>query len=82
MHGRTDLARVVELMSLCPRRILGLSGFESGGISEGDPAMLTLVDLNAVRKVEPAKFKGKGRSTPFEGMELQGWPVATICSEA
>ena len=82
VQGRTDLARVVELMSLCPRRILGLSGFESGGISEGDPAMLTLVDLNAVRKVEPAKFKGKGRSTPFEGMELQGWPVATICSEA
>lgn len=78
-QGRTDLRHVVELMSLNPRRILGLPGFESGGIAEGDPAMLTLVDLNAVRKVDSSKFHGKGRSTPFEGMELKGWPVATVC---
>lgn len=81
-QGRTDLKRVVELMSLTPRRILGLPGFESGGIAEGDPAMLTLVDLNAVRKVDSSRFHGKGRSTPFDGMELKGWPVATICRPA
>lgn len=80
VQGRTDLARVVELMSLNPRRILGLKGFESGGIAEGDPAMLTLVDLNEKRKVDATKFHGKGRSTPFDGVELQGWPKATICA--
>ncbi|MDE7080497.1 MAG: dihydroorotase [Muribaculaceae bacterium] len=79
VQGRTGLDRVVELMSLAPRRLLGLTGFESGGIAEGDPAMLTLVDLNATRRVDPAAFHGKGRATPFEGMELQGWPVATVC---
>ena len=79
VQGRTGLDRVVELMSLAPRRLLGLPGFESGGIAEGDPAMLTLVDLNATRLVDPAAFHGKGRATPFEGMELQGWPVATVC---
>ncbi len=80
-QGRTDLKRVVELMSLTPRRILGLPGFETGGISEGDPAMLTIVDLNEMRVVDPAAFKGKGRATPFEGMELQGWPQFTICKK-
>ena len=80
VQGRADLARVVELMSLAPRRILGLPGFETGGIAEGDPAMLTIVDLNEIRKVDPATFHGKGRATPFEGMELQGWPVTTIVS--
>ena len=79
VQGRTGLDRVVQLMSLTPRRILKLGGFESGGIAEGDPAMLTLVDLNAVRRVDSTAFRGKGRATPFEGMELQGWPVATFC---
>lgn len=78
-ENRADLRRVVELMSLNPRKILGLAGFESGGIAEGDPAMLTIVDLNATRKVDSSKFHGKGRATPFEGMELQGWPVTTVC---
>lgn len=80
VQNRIDLPRLVELMSLNPRKILGLKGFESGGISEGDPAMLTLVDLNEIRTVNPKQFKGKGKSTPFEGMELQGWPVMTICN--
>lgn len=77
-EGRADLKRVVELMSLNPRRILQLEGFGSGGIEEGDPAMLTLVDLKEKRVVDSSKFKGKGRATPFEGMELTGWPVMTI----
>lgn len=80
VQGRTDLPRVVELMSLAPRRILGLSGFETGGIAEGDPAMLTIVDLNEIRMVDAASFHGKGRATPFAGMELQGWPKATVFS--
>lgn len=82
LTGKTDFRHLVEAMSLNPRRILGLKGFESGGISVGDPAMLTLLDLNEKRVVDSSKFHGKGRSTPFEGKELQGWPKATICSEA
>ena len=79
VQGRVDLSSLVRLMSLNPRRILGLPGFESGGIAEGDPAMLTLVDLNETRNVDPATFHGHGRATPFAGMELQGWPKRTIC---
>lgn len=79
VQGRTDLKRVVQLMSLNPRKLLGLKGFESGGIAEGDPAMLTIVNLNEERTVDPATFHGKAHATPFTGMTLQGWPVRTIC---
>lgn len=78
-EGRMSLRRLVEVMSLTPRRILGLKGFESGGIEVGDPTMLTIVDLDARRRVDSASFHGKGRATPFEGIELKGWPVRTIC---
>lgn len=82
LSGKISFRQLVEAMSLNPRKILGLKGFESGGVSEGDPAMLTLVDLNEKRVVDSTKFKGKGRATPFEGMELQGWPKTTICCQA
>ncbi|MDE6559430.1 MAG: dihydroorotase, partial [Muribaculaceae bacterium] len=80
MQGRIPFARLVDLMSLNPRKLLGLEGFESGGIAEGDPAMLTLVNLNETRRVNPDSFHGKGRATPFEGVLLSGWPVMTICN--
>ncbi|MDE6811245.1 MAG: dihydroorotase [Muribaculaceae bacterium] len=80
LQGRITFDRLVDLMSLNPRRLLGLKGFESGGIAEGDPAMLTLVNLNESRRVNPDSFHGKGRATPFEGLLLTGWPVMTICN--
>lgn len=78
LTDKISFSQLVAAMSINPRKILGLKGFESGGISEGDPAMLTAVDLNEKRIVSPEEFKGKGRATPFEGMELQGWPKFTI----
>lgn len=78
MTGKMDFRGLVEAMSLNPRRILGLPGFESGGLAEGDPAMLTAIDLNEKRVVRSSDFHGKGRSTPFEGIELQGWPKFTV----
>lgn len=78
LTDKINFRQLVEAMSINPRRILGLKGFESGGIAEGDPAMLTAVDLNEKRVVDPASFHGKGKATPFEGVELQGWPKFTI----
>lgn len=71
-------SRLVEAMSLRPRRILGLPGFETGGIAPGDPAMLTIVNLNEERTVDSSTFKGKGKSSPFEGKTLKGWPIFTV----
>jgi dihydroorotase len=73
--GLLDIPHLVAAFSMRPARILGLPG---GTLTPGSPADLTLLDLARRRKVDPAKFLSKGRSTPFSGWTLKGWPVTTI----
>ena len=74
--GLMPFSRLVEAMSLTPRKILGIQGQE--GLKEGDMANLTLLDLNKEWTVDTSLFKSKGKSTPYDGMTLTGAPVATI----
>lgn len=76
--GRMSLWRMIEAMSLAPRRILGMSGERDGLIKEGRRAELTLVDLKSVESVDSKKFHGSGRATPFEGADLTGKVMATV----
>jgi len=73
--GKIRLARMVELMSLGPARLLKLPG---GTLTIGGPADLTVLDLERRRVVDPSRFYSKARNTPFAGWELQGWPVLTL----
>jgi dihydroorotase len=73
--GVVDVPRLVELMSTNPARILGV---HRGGISDGAPADITVLDLDRERAVCAAEFHTKSRNTPFDGVELRGWPHATI----
>jgi dihydroorotase len=70
-----DLQRLVELLSCGPARVFGLPG---GTLAPGSPADVTVLDLQARRTVDPKRFFSKGRSTPFAGWSLRGWPVLTI----
>jgi dihydroorotase len=70
-----DLARLVELLSSGPARIFSLPG---GTLAPGSPADVTVLDLQVKRTVDPKRFFSKGRSTPFAGWSLKGWPVLTI----
>jgi len=70
-----DLPRLVKLLSSGPARVLGLPG---GSLAKGAPADVTVLDLTRERAVDPARFSSKGRSTPFAGWVLKGWPVMTI----
>jgi dihydroorotase len=70
-----DLPRLVGLFSTGPARIFGLPG---GNLAPGSPADVTVLDLQAKRSVDPRRFVSKGRSTPFAGWSLKGWPVMTI----
>lgn len=70
-----DLPRLVTLLSTSPARVLGLPG---GSLARGAPADVTVLDLERKRPVDPARFLSKGRSTPFGGWTLKGWPVMTI----
>ncbi|MFW5999519.1 MAG: dihydroorotase [Halanaerobiaceae bacterium] len=69
-----DWEKLVELMCVNPSRILGK---EFSGISRGAPADLTVFDPGRKWTVNPAKFKSKGKNTPFAGWTLEGKPVMT-----
>jgi dihydroorotase len=76
VHGRViGLMQLVRLMSTRPAEIFGLPG---GTLREGAPADITVLDLRALKNVDPMSFKSKSRNTPFTGMRLKGWPSATI----
>lgn len=73
--GTISLARMVELLSSGPARILGL---EAGSLQVGSPADVTLLDLDGRFRVEPASFASKSRNTPFGGWEGSGRSVRTF----
>lgn len=73
--GEISLQKVIELMCINPRKILGL---EIPEISEGKNADLIIVDINKKWTVEPEKLHSKSKNTVFKGMELTGKNLMTI----
>ncbi|MBP5579046.1 MAG: dihydroorotase [Ruminococcus sp.] len=73
--GEISLNRVVELMCINPRKILGL---DIPCIREGSTADLVIADINRKWTVEPEKLHSKSKNTVFKGMELTGKPLVTI----
>lgn len=74
--GRLSLARLVDLMAAGPARVYGLLG--KGRISVGYDADFTLVDLKARRTIEDSWIASPCGWTPFAGLPVTGWPVATV----
>ena len=76
VHGRViGLMQLVRLMTTRPAEVFSLP---SGSLREGSPADVTILDLRALRTVDPGSFQSRSRNTPFAGMRLKGWPAATI----
>lgn len=73
--GEIDLHKVVELMCVNPRKILGL---DIPSIKVGSTADLVIADINKKWTVEPEKLHSKSKNTVFKGMELTGKPLVTI----
>jgi dihydroorotase len=73
--GHISLTRLVELFSTRPAAILSLPG---GTLAPGAPADVTVLDLSRRQKVDAARFRSKGRNTPFGGWTLKGGPALTI----
>ena len=74
--GRLTLARLVDLTSADPARIYGMIG--KGSIAEGYDADISVVDLNAKRRITNQWIASRCGWTPFDGMQVTGWPIATI----
>ncbi len=74
--GRLTLERFVDLVSAGPARLFGIAG--KGRIALGYDADLTVVDLRAKKTITDLWSASKCGWTPFAGMEVTGWPVATV----
>lgn len=75
--GTITPEKLVELMHTNPRKRFGLS---VGGTEIGDVADFTVFDFSEKYKVNPDEFLSKGRSTPFEGDEVYGKCLMTVCN--
>lgn len=76
LPGIITLERLVELMSINPRRVFGLGG----ALEVGEAADLAVLDLQSSYRVDPNSFLSRGRATPFGGMAVKGENIMTMIS--
>ncbi|MBR6242639.1 MAG: dihydroorotase, partial [Ruminococcus sp.] len=72
--GEITLKKVVELMCVNPRKLLGL---EIPSIQPGKTADLMIADIGRKWVVEPDKLHSKSHNSVFKGMTLTGKPLVT-----
>ena len=73
---RLSLGRLVDLLCAGPARVYGVTS--KGRLAVGFDADFTLVDLSHQRRIEESWIVSPCGWTPFAGMRVTGWPVATI----
>lgn len=74
--GRLSLQRLVEICCRNPARLYNAIG--KGEIRTGFDADFTIVDLNKEVTISNRWIASRSGWTPFDGMKVRGWPVATI----
>jgi dihydroorotase len=73
--GKITLARLVELFTTGPARVLNL---DRGRLSLGSPADITILDTERAWTYDVNKSASKSRNSPFDGAAFRGGPVATM----
>lgn len=74
--GEIPLSKLIELMSVNPGRRFKIGS----SIKMGMPASFTVFDLDSEYAVDPSSFLSMGTSTPFEGMQVYGKCLMTLCN--
>lgn len=74
--GRMSLERFVDMTSHGPNRLFGIAG--KGRLAVGYDADLTVVDLKRKSTITNDWVKSRAGWTPYDGVEVTGWPVGTI----
>lgn len=73
--GLLSMKDFVAKFTTGPAEVLG---FENYDLRIGNPADITVIDLEKKVKVEADKFHSKSSNSPYIGMEFVGAPVMTI----
>lgn len=66
--GKVSIERVLDALCDTPRSIFGIGG----SLKAGESADIVIIDPDARYSIDSSTFASKGRSTPFDGMEVQG----------
>ena len=72
--GVITMERLVELMSLNPRKVFRIAG----GLNEGDRADVVLLDTEKEWRVDSNEFYSMGKISMFDGREMTGDVVMTL----
>jgi dihydroorotase len=81
--GRLSLRRAIAAMTTGPAGIIGLRtrrGATRGGLTEGLPAELVVIDRSATWTVTAASLRSKGKNSPLLGMTLPGRVLLTMAA--
>jgi len=74
-RGVIGLARLIELLSVGPARILKIPG---GSLAEGAPADVSILAPDLRVTVSASAMRSRSKNTPFDGWSLRGGVAATI----
>jgi dihydroorotase len=72
-----SLIDFVRLSSEAPAKIWGIWP-RKGSLQVGADADITIVDMNKRKKINANELHSKSKTSPYDGMEVQGIPAATI----
>lgn len=73
---KVPLARIVDLLSVNPARVMGLQG--RGALAVGSYADVTVFDPAKKWTYHAAESRSKSKNSPFDGWQLQGKVRATV----
>jgi dihydropyrimidinase len=74
---RIDINRFVELVSTNPAKLYGLYP-KKGTIAIGSDADIVIYDPNGKRVIKNENLHHNVDYTPFEGLEVTGWPITVL----
>lgn len=74
--NKMNLDQMIQLACENPSMLYHIK--DRGFIQEGAFADLCLIDLGKNQKIENSWIESKCKWTPFDGLNIQGWPIYTI----
>jgi len=75
--GNLSINDYVRLTCEAPAKIWGIYP-QKGNLLPGADADITIVDMNMKKIISAGDLHSKSKTSPYDGMEVQGLPVATI----
>ena len=76
-RGNLSINDIVRMTSEAPAKIWGIYS-QKGNLLPGADADITVVDMTIKKIIRASELHSKNKTSPYDGMEVQGFPAATI----